>query len=119
RLKTISRSIAFWKRSEQIATRRIEFTANSYPADNDCQMKLRPLGLRTMELRPAGRPSDHEFAQGRDALSLTPDLPASPPLLGRRIAGDGSRPVRPPQCNKRRIPPGNPSSGCSSANLPA
>src|SRR5439155_22140391 len=110
-------SISLLKPSGFDATRRIEFTANSYPADNDCQMTLRPPGFRKTELRLAGRPSDHECARARDAVSLTPDLPASPPLPGRRIAADGSRPVRPPRCNKRRIPPGNPSSGCISANL--
>src|SRR5439155_18016986 len=93
-------SIVFWKRSERIATRRIEFTANSYPADNDCQMKLRPPGLRKTELRLAGRPPDHECAWARDPVSLKCDLPASPPLPGRRIAADGSRPVRPLRCNK-------------------
>jgi hypothetical protein len=93
-----------------IATRRIEFTANSYPADNDCQMKLRPPGLHKTEFRLARRPSDHECARARRAASLTRDLPACPPLPGRSIAGDGLRPMRSLRCNKRRIPPGNPSS---------
>src|SRR2546430_17705409 len=94
------------KGSERIATRLIEFTANSYPADNDCQMKPQRPGLRKTELRLAGRPSDHQCARVRRAASLTPDLPASPPLPGRRIAGDGSRLVRPGPCNKRRTSPG-------------
>src|SRR6266481_1299600 len=112
-------SITLLKPSGFDATKFIEFTANSYPADNDCQMKLRPQGLRKTELRLAWRPPNHECARARDSVSLTCDLPASPPLPGRRIAGDGSRPVRPPRCNKHRVSPGNPSSGCSSANLPA
>src|SRR5262249_19180077 len=109
----------FWKQSERLDTRRIKFTANSYPADNDCQMRLRQPGVRKTELRLAGWPSDREWARARRAASLTPDLPASPPLPRPRIAGDGSRPGRPVRCNKRRIPPGSPSFGYSSANLPA
>src|SRR3954451_17979090 len=101
------------KLSEGEMQKLIEFTGNSYPADNDCQMTLRPPELHKTELRLGGRPSDHECARARRAAFLTPDSPASPPLPGRRIAWDGSRPVRPVRCNKRRIPPGNLSSGCS------
>src|ERR671919_2139989 len=80
------------------------------------RMRLRPRELRKPEVRLTARLSDPGCAAARRAASLTREWSACLPPPGRRIAADGSRPMKLLQCNKRHIPPGNFSSGCSLAN---